>query len=95
MATCKRKATDDKPAATKAKTTKATTKVKHIGLVKNDSWLEPFEPAIAGRHQHVVDKLAQLTNGGKTTLSDFASGYIYFGLHKAPRGWVLRVWAPN
>ena len=95
MATCKRKATDDKPAATKAKTTKATTKVKHIGLVKNDSWLEPFEPAIAGRHQHVVDKLAQLTNGGKTTLSDFASGYIYFGLHKAPRGWVLREWAPN
>lgn len=94
MAPCKRKAAAEKPAA-KAKAAKAAPKVKHIGLVKNDPWLEPFEPAIAGRHQHVVDKLAQLTNGGKTTLSDFASGYLYFGLHKAPRGWVLREWAPN
>ena len=94
MAPCKRKAAAEKPAA-KAKVAKAAPKVKHIGLVKNDPWLEPFEPAIAGRHQHVVDKLAQLTNGGKNTLSDFASGYLYFGLHKAPRGWVLREWAPN
>ena len=94
MAPCKRKAAAEKPAA-KAKVAKAAPKVKHIGLVKNDPWLEPFEPAIAGRHQHVVDKLAQLTNGGQNTLSDFASGYLYFGLHKAPRGWVLREWAPN
>ncbi len=94
MAPCKRKAAAEKPAA-KAKAAKAAPKVKHIGLVKNDPWLEPFEPAIAGRHQHVVDKLAQLTNGGQNTLSDFASGYLYFGLHKAPRGWVLREWAPN
>ena len=94
MAPCKRKAAAEKPAA-KAKVAKAAPKVKHIGLVKNDPWLEPFEPAIAGRHQHVVDKLAQLTNGGQNTLSDFASGYLYFGLHKATRGWVLREWAPN
>ena len=94
MAPCKRKAAAEKPAA-KAKAAKAAPKVKHIGLVKNDPLLEPFEPAIAGRHQHVVDKLAQLTNGGQNTLSDFASGYLYFGLHKATRGWVLREWAPN
>ena len=94
MAPCKRKAVAEKPAA-KAKAAKAAPKVKHIGLVKNDPWLEPFEHAIAGRHQHVVDKLAQLTNGGQNTLSDFASGYLYFGLHKATRGWVLREWAPN
>ena len=94
MAPCKRKAAAEKPAA-KAKAAKAAPKVKHIGLVKNDPWLEPFEHAIAGRHQHVVDKLAQLTNGGQNTLSDFASGYLYFGLHKATRGWVLREWAPN
>ena len=25
---------------------------KHIGLVQNDSWLEPFEDAIRGRHDH-------------------------------------------
>ena len=69
--------------------------VKHIGIVKNDPWLEPFEGAICGRHDHALWKLNELTNGGKQTLSDFASGYLYFGLHKTARGWVLREWAPN
>ena len=65
--------------------------VKHIGIVKNDPWLEPFEGAICGRHDHVLYKLNELTNGGKQTLSDFASGYLYFGLHKTSKGWVFRV----
>jgi 1,4-alpha-glucan branching enzyme len=69
--------------------------VKHIGIVKNDPWLEPFEGAICGRHDHALYKLNELTNGGKQTLSDFASGYLYFGLHKTSKGWVLREWAPN
>ncbi|MDE6720532.1 MAG: alpha amylase C-terminal domain-containing protein [Bacteroidaceae bacterium] len=69
--------------------------VKHIGIVKNDSWLEPFEEAICGRRDHVLSKLNELTNGGKQSLSDFASGYLYFGLHKTSKGWVLREWAPN
>ena len=73
----------------------AEPKVKHIGLVKNDPWLEPFEGAIQGRHDHALWKLNELTNGGKQTLSEFASGYLYFGLHKTGRGWVLREWAPN
>ena len=72
-----------------------TKNIKHIGLVKHDSWLEPFEGAIEGRHQHVIDKVAELTQGGKTTLSDFATGYLYFGLHASARGWVIREWAPN
>ena len=54
----------------------------HIGLVRNDSWLEPFEAAIRGRHDHAVWKINQLTKNGKKTLSDFASGHLYFGLHK-------------
>lgn len=78
------------------KTGKATERVtKHIGLVKNDPWLEPFESAIVGRRDHVLQKLDELTNGGKQSLSDFASGYLYFGLHRTKRGWVLREWAPN
>ena len=69
--------------------------VKHIGIVKNDPWLEPFEGAICGRHDHALWKLNELTQNGKQTLSDFASGYLYFGLHKTSKGWVLREWAPN
>ncbi len=30
----------------------------HIGLVRNDGWLEPFEGAIRGRHDHAVWKLS-------------------------------------
>ena len=67
----------------------------HIGLVKNDSWLEPFEDAIRGRHDHALWKLNQLTQNGKRTLSDFATGHLYYGLHKQARGWVFREWAPN
>ena len=44
---------------------------KTLNLIKNDPWLEPFADAIAGRHQFVLDKEAELTNKGKQTLSDF------------------------
>lgn len=69
---------------------------KHIGLVKNDMWLEPYEDAIRGRHDHAVWMLNRLTDNGKKSLSEFATGYLYFGLHRTSRGgWVLREWAPN
>ena len=67
----------------------------HIGLVQNDSWLEPYEEAIRGRHDHALWKLNQLTNNGRRSLSDFATGHLYYGLHKQTRGWVFREWAPN
>jgi len=86
MATCKN---------SKAAAEKKAAPVKHIGIVKNDPWLEPFEGAICGRHDHALWKLNELTQNGKQTLSDFASGYLYFGLHKTSKGWVLREWAPN
>ena len=60
-----------------------------LNLIKNDPWLEPFADAINGRHQHAIDKESELTNKGKLTLSDFASGYLYFGLHRTDDGWVF------
>ena len=83
---------------TKKVTRKPTTKKaapKHIGLVQKDAYLEPYEDAICGRHNHAEWKKNQLTNNGKTTLETFASGYDYYGLHKMKRGWVFREWAPN
>ena len=77
-----------------ARTKKAAPAVNHIKLVKNDPWLEPFEEAIKGRHEYALHKLNRLTrNTGK--LSEFADGHLYFGLHRTPRQWVLREWAPN
>ncbi len=74
---------------------KKSTTVKHIGIVQHDGWLEPYEDAIRGRHDHAVWKINDLTQNGKQTLSSFASGYLYFGLHRTDKGWVLREWAPN
>ena len=62
-----------------------------LNIIKNDPWLEPFADAITGRHQYALNKEAELTNKGKQTLSDFASGYLYFGLHRTPKGDVPRM----
>lgn len=88
-----RKTTARKATTTGRKTRKSAPK--HIGIVKNDPYLEPYEQAIRGRHDHALWKIGQLTRHGKTTLSDFASGYEYYGLHKTEEGWVFREWAPN
>ena len=66
-----------------------------LNIIKHDLWLEPFEEAINGRYRYVLGKKSELTNGGKQSLSDFATGYLYFGLHKTSKGWVFREWAPN
>ncbi len=78
-----------------AKKEKKAAKAPVLKLIKNDPWLAEYEPAINGRHQYAVDKIAELTAGGKQTLSEFASGYLYYGLHRTDKGWVFREWAPN
>ena len=65
-----------------------------LKLIQNDSWLEPYRHAIEGRYNYAIQREKELT-GGKQKLSDFASGYLYFGLHKTADGWIFREWAPN
>ncbi len=66
-----------------------------MNIVRNDQWLKPYENAINGRYEYFIDKRKQLTQNGAISLSDFASGYLYFGLHSTDTGWVFREWAPN
>lgn len=66
-----------------------------FGIIKNDPWLNPYSNVIEGRYNLFVHKELELTQQGNTTLSDFATGYMYFGLHKTPESWVFREWAPN
>ncbi len=100
MKTTKKAATSPsgakKSAAASAKK-KAEAKEKQIlKLIKGDKYLEEYADAINGRHQHAVDKINELTNGGKVSLSDFATGYLYFGVHRTKEGgWIIREWAPN
>ena len=70
---------------------------KVLNIISNDPWLEPYADAINGRHGMVINKEKELTR--RCSLEDFASGHLYFGLHKIKEGktvkWVLREWAPN
>ena len=60
---------------------------KTLNLIGNDPWLEPYKRAITGRHQRVLDKIAELTHNGRETIAEFASGHLYFGLHRTASGW--------
>ena len=78
-------------------------KEKHLKIVERDPYLQPYEGALQARADYAVRKEQELT-GGKS-LADWASGYLYFGLHhvkgqsdkvQSTKGyWVLREWAPN
>ena len=68
---------------------------KTLDIIKKDPWLKDYEQAIEGRFNHAQAKISELTQGGKLTLSEFATGYLYFGLHRTDAGWVFREWAPN
>ncbi|MDR2815632.1 MAG: alpha amylase C-terminal domain-containing protein [Proteiniphilum sp.] len=66
-----------------------------LTIIKNDPWLNPYAEAIEGRRNFYLKRLSYLTQEGRITLSDFSSGYLYFGLHRTGDGWVFREWAPN
>lgn len=68
--------------------------MKSLHLIKNDPWLEPYRKAIEGRYQYFTDKEYELTQEGSISLKDFASGYLYFGLHLSKKKWIFREWAP-
>ncbi|MFO7657624.1 MAG: alpha amylase C-terminal domain-containing protein [Bacteroidales bacterium] len=63
-------------------------------IVRNDPWLKPFAEIIRGRYLRALKKENELIlNSG--TLSGFATGHLYFGLHFTGTSWIIREWAPN
>ena len=79
--------------------------VKHLPIVERDAYLAPYESALMGRADYAQRKEVELT-GGTATLAEWATGYLYYGLHHrkpytdaqgqvVTGEWVLREWAPN
>ena len=83
-----------KKETSKSKVRKANPVPDVLRLIRNDMGLAEYADAINGRHQEAVRKMAELTNN-TNNLVEFASGHLYFGLHKTDDGYVLREWAPN
>ena len=86
------KKSNSKKASSSAK--KAAPVPSVLKIIRNDNALAEYADAINGRHEEAARKMAELTCG-TNNLNEFASGYLYFGLHKTEDGWVLREWAPN
>lgn len=64
------------------------------GIVTNDPWLEPFESVIRSRMNQAAEKEKEIC-GTFGSLKEFASGHLYFGLHRLEDKWIFREWAPN
>ncbi len=63
-------------------------------IAANDKWLEPYAEIIYRRAMKVAEKESEL-KGKLKNLAGFATGYLYFGLHRTPHGWIFREWAPS
>lgn len=62
-------------------------------LIRNDPWLKPFSGVIVSRMEKTLAREKELA--GEGTLQSFASGHLWFGLHRYEKGWVMREWAPH
>jgi 1,4-alpha-glucan branching enzyme len=71
----------------------APTIMKTASFYQSDPWLNPFTEVIDRRYARCLLKEKLLI--GKGTLSDFAMGHYYYGLHRTNDSWVFREWAPN
>ncbi len=62
-------------------------------ITKIDPYLEPYNDDIALRMDNYARKREELV-GPDGSLTDFANGHTYFGIHPTKTGWVYREWAP-
>ncbi len=63
-------------------------------MIRNDPWLRPYRDVIERRAAKVRAREKQVL-AGLRSLTQFATGHLYYGLHREAARWVLREWAPN
>ena len=63
-------------------------------ITRIDPWLEPHAGDIELRMDRFKGKRWQLVEGAKT-LTSFANGHMFFGIHRTEDGWVVREWLPG
>ena len=65
-----------------------------LRIIKMNPCLQPFASDLQMRMDNYKATKAALLSDGQT-LSDFANGHRYFGLHPTEDGWYYREWAPG
>lgn len=68
--------------------------MKQLPIIQQDPYLEPYRQVIQSRQERTNHVRKQLLKEQKT-LSEFACGHLFFGLHRLKDSWVFREWAPN
>ena len=63
-------------------------------ILSCDPMLKPYRADLMLRKTRLEDTLDRILSEGQT-LSDFATGHLYFGFHKTEDGWYYREWAPG
>ncbi len=58
-----------------------------------DPWLDPFREIIEARVARNAERELLFTGG--RSLTDYANGHHWYGLHRTAKGWVFREHAPN
>lgn len=59
--------------------------MKDLAIINSDPWLAPYAGAIVGRYEY-FESIEKKLVGDSQSLSDFATGYLYFGLHRLSDG---------
>ena len=59
---------------------------------QQDPWLAPYYETIAAWQSYIVARRQLFV--GSQSLSSWACGHLYFGLHRTESGWTLREFAP-
>ena len=67
--------------------------MKEPGLIRNDPWLEPYRATITNRIEKCAKREHELA--GEGSLQSFASGHLWFGIHRHDGALIMREWAPN
>jgi len=63
-------------------------------LIQDDAYLKPFRATIDHRINKIQAKEKELiAENGK--LTNFADGFLYYGLHRTKNVWIFREYAPN
>jgi len=65
-----------------------------LPIYKSDSYLEPYANIINDRHRKIIARVEDI-KADFGSLMEFATGHLYYGIHRTAEGWTFREWAPN
>jgi 1,4-alpha-glucan branching enzyme len=63
-------------------------------IVQEDPWLDPYSEIIQKRYEAALNRIKELS-AISGSLSSFASGHLFYGLHRTEAGWIFREYAPG